>query len=338
MPQQGSTEILGNDDIFAGANPEAVSRLRPFTTAELLDRSFQVYRRHFFPLVLFAGLIRLPAYIVGLSLAMATNSGLQSSSQIGFLILGFILFGCLVLLTEVGTLGLTDYCGRLVLGATTSIKGSLLAVAQRLWSALGTVLLYFALITASFFVGALFLAVCVFGLVYAGFEPGLPLFSLLLLSGVISLIPFLVGYLRLIEIYQAFSLDRLWGLDAIIRSNELASYNPGKGFWYWGGVRLSLLLLVVFVVGALLGALSQAPQLYGAISNSMRGVQGAAVLLEQPYIVIILTQVLSFMTESLVSPLSRLVTTLYYLDVRVRKEGLDIELMTQAPQHTTAQI
>lgn len=90
--------------------------------------------------------------------------------------------------------------------------------------------------------------------------------------------------------------------DAMARSRELADGNGTRIFALIGGV-----LLFVVIASAILGQLIQAYTHSPAI-----------------------TAVIALVVTATISPFSSIVATLLYYDIRIRREGYDIELMTQA--------
>jgi hypothetical protein len=89
--------------------------------------------------------------------------------------------------------------------------------------------------------------------------------------------------------------------DAIARSRQLSNGNGTRIFSLIGGV-----ILFVFVVAIVLG------QTIVSLSHGAVAAVGSLVL------------------TAVLSPFSTIVATLLYYDVRIRQEGYDIELMTQA--------
>lgn len=90
--------------------------------------------------------------------------------------------------------------------------------------------------------------------------------------------------------------------DAVSRSRELASGNGTRIFGLLGGV-----FVFVFIASAIL------LQLITAVAHNAVG-----------------TAVGTLILTTTVSPFSTIVATLLYYDIRIRREGYDIELMTQA--------
>ncbi len=124
---------------------------------------------------------------------------------------------------------------------------------------------------------------------------------LLFLGFALIIIPGLVIFKRYFSTLLAVVLEGRSGRDAMRRSRQLADGNGSRIFALVGGVMIFVLLMFVF--------LSQG---IAAISNGTVGVVARLLL------------------YAAVSPFSTIVITLLYYDIRIRKEGYDIELMTQA--------
>ena len=90
--------------------------------------------------------------------------------------------------------------------------------------------------------------------------------------------------------------------DAISRSRQLSNDNGARIFGLIGGV-----LLFTLVITAVL------TKTISSLTNSVA-----------------ITAVITLLVAAAISPFGTIVATLLYYDIRIRKEGYDIELMTQA--------
>jgi hypothetical protein len=98
--------------------------------------------------------------------------------------------------------------------------------------------------------------------------------------------------------------------DAVSRSRELSNGNGTRIFALLGGV----FVFVLFATGILL-------QLVAAFAQSAAA-----------------TAVATLVLATAISPFSTIVATLLYYDIRIRREGYDIELMTQALDPASPQL
>lgn len=126
---------------------------------------------------------------------------------------------------------------------------------------------------------------------------------ILLVFGLILFIaPGLIVFKRYFAIPMTVLFEDTTVGDAISRSRELSNGNGKRIFALVGGVFIFTLLITMFVTQAI-GSISHGPAL---------------------------TAVVTLLAAAAISPFSTIVVTLLYYDIRIRREGYDIELMTQA--------
>jgi hypothetical protein len=148
------------------------------------------------------------------------------------------------------------------------------------------------------------------------------------LLGVAALVPVLVVFMRLMVTVPAVALEGLSGWKAVKRSSTLVRYDPGLGILYWGEMRLSFLLLPLFVIEMLLLSITSLPLVLHQVNEALQHGSGGQFA-TPPDSIMILSQVLMFLTGSFILPLYSIATTLFYYDVRIRREGFDLEFMAQ---------
>ncbi|PAW78819.1 MAG: hypothetical protein B9S32_05405 [Verrucomicrobia bacterium Tous-C9LFEB] len=320
-------------DVLSSPSPSVVSGLRPFSIGELADRCFQLYRRHFIPLFYFSALIQ--AFPFSLSLILAffgRNVQISDLMTHPENLTWFLcrIFLSLVLLT-LGEAALTDYVARLYLGKSVSVRSSLATMSRRspavLWS---TALKYFLIFLA-------FLP-CVIPIVIGQSWRG-PLsvwmIAGLSLAGFILFMPWLILAVRYLVMMQAVMLEKVSGLAALRRSSEIIRYNLGKNIMQWGETRISLILLVIGVANILVIIASHLPQLVATAGEMLRGNLNPDSITLSP-VIMTATDLLNFLGSALLAPLYVIGGTLFYYDVRVRKEAYDLELLAASlkPQTT----
>jgi hypothetical protein len=137
-------------------------------------------------------------------------------------------------------------------------------------------------------------------------------FLLLCVPGIIiAFWIFFVWYVMIVE-------DRYYG-DAIRRSRELAAGQWGRIF------AISLLTgVLTFGVSMITGVIAAVLQLSFA---SPTGPQGGPA--EVPMTISLFQGLLNAGLQTVIAPLTTLLSVLLYFDVRVRKEGFDIELLAR---------
>lgn len=309
--------------------------LRPLTTSELIDRGFALYRSHFTGFFLLALLCQatplLDQILVTACRLNPTQPEFLEHPGAAFTKLGIIT--SLGLITQIIVFCFevifTFYIADIYLGKIPSVTESMRRFVPRIGAAIGTsvlniicigltLLFPFAALTATYF--------------YALFYPPHDFFPLLLfgvmtvLILVASLVPVLVVFMRLWVTTPTVALEGLFGWGAIKRSSALVRYDPGLGILYWGEMRLSFILLPLFIIELLILSLTSLPLVLFKIGEAIRHGSGGQVDLP-PDTTVILSQILTFLAISLILPLYPIATTLFYYDIRIRREGFDLEYM-----------
>lgn len=314
--------------------------LRPMTIGDLLDAAFRLYRSHFVTFIGIAALLQVPMLIVQ-ALAQYLLAGralidiarFSSSPPVvapGQNPLSVLPVASFVTLYAVSLLlGLVQYLvvynlitgalskaiSQSYMGQTISILGSYAIGWRR----------FFSLVAASLvpYLASLLLLVPVIGIIAAVFvsatgsaEPSVPL-AIVLVLGMIGLIVAIsigifVVYVRFLLTTQAIVLEDLGPLHALGRS-----WNLTRGsFWRTLGLIILMGIVVYIVAGIPASGVSLALQL------TARNVD--AIVRGQ-----IITLILSQIGLILALPLQFAVYTLLYYDIRIRREGYDLELKAQ---------
>ena len=265
--------------------------LRPLSLGEILDRTFSLYRRHFF---LFLGITAIPhLLILAMNLAetlltkmpdvaaqppaeqwqSAASSGLMAFGVVG-LIVGVVIYLVAYLFAQGGTVFAVS---ELYLGRTTSIGASLRRMRGQLGSLFGVIILN--------------------GLATLG-------------ATLFFVIPGIYVACRLIACVPAALLEDLGPRSSLERSFKLTKGFAGRA------LIIFFLYLILFYAAALLFMF---PFLFAAgISAKDPGM--ARVWLA-------LSQVGNFLAAILVGPFLTIATAVFYYDLRVRKEAFDLQLM-----------
>jgi len=268
--------------------------LRPLSLGELLDRTFTLYRNHFW---LFVGIMAVPQLLllaIGL-VGVAIGSIVQPLVRPGSLdsvpgpgmavIVGGVLFGILLafaflavyVLAQAATVSAVS---EIYLGRTTSVRQAYSRVRRKVWRLIGVLLLISLMVGA----GTIFLIV-----------PGI----LALLATSLA-VPALV-------------LEDCSPTAAIGRSMDLT-----KG--QWGRIFLIFTLFILLSWIALL--ILEFPF---SIAHAILLKQG-----EQSSVLAALSQLGNSLASVLVGPLGTIAFALVYYDVRVRTEAFDLQVMMAA--------
>jgi len=268
--------------------------LRPLSIGELLDRTFSLYRRNF---LLFIGISAIPQLLVlALQLAqtafMPSKVPMQPSTPTDFQVAG----------SGFSTGGVLGFLG-------VAIVGLIVYVFAYLFSQGGTV---FAV--SELYLGRATTIGQSLGRVRG--ELG-SLFGVIILNGLVTGVAFLLLIIpgiymacRLCVCIPAALLENLGPRESLERSFGLTKENAGRAF-------LILLLYSVILYAALF--LFDIPFAIGIQVES-----------HNPSMVRLLTalmQVGNFVAGVLVTPVLTIASSIFYFDLRVRKEAFDLQLM-----------
>lgn len=294
--------------------------LRPLTLGELLDRSFSLYRRHF---RLFVGLMAIPSIftllfgIIGQILPEAMKQPGAGGGQpdaitmimlfaIGSL--AFVLFFIGYLVTYMITLGATTVAvSELYVGRTATIAsayahvrdqiGRLLILMLAIALRLGGILFGLILIVMAISIGFAVMARAA-GPVFAAF------------GTVLAMLAVAVFSLRYALSVPALVLEHVTASQAIRRSVALSRGNLG---------RTALIVLFAMVITWAGMAIFQGPFMVGAVLAGPETSTGFWLNLAGA--------VTGTIGGAITGPLMIIALALLYYDVRIRHEGLDVQLM-----------
>lgn len=243
-----------------------MSDFRPRSISEILDASFEIYRRHFAIFVAISVFATVPwsisAYMSQTALRMQQSGALGTTGvSVSVILLGL----CIAPFTE----------GALTAAASAAYLGNPVDFSQVIHVAFRNP-------------GRLFIAMCTKWLVMG-------------IGLIFFIVPGLIVFKRYFALPMTVVLEDNTVGDAISRSRTLAVGNGGRIFLLVGGV-----LVFVFIVTIYLS---------GFITSLAHGALGAVARL---------------LLATVLSPFGTIVSTVLYYDIRIRREGYDIELMAQA--------
>jgi hypothetical protein len=262
--------------------------LRPMTLGEVLDRTFTLYKKHFW---LFVGIMSLPlllllafqvgAVLLGIgAVEVGKNVPLGPGAAAGVLtaaIAGVIIFVILYLVMFGAAEAATVFAvSDLYLGRVATIRGSFAKVRGRILRALGVILLTGLIV----FVGLIALII-----------PGVILLCRTSVSVPVSM------------------LEDESPSAAISRSMELT-----KGF----GWSMFLILFLVWTLSIVATIMFQYPLMFLALMS-------AANRHSTPIYLLVLQDLSSFVSSALVGPVGTIALSLMYYNLRVRKEAFDLQ-------------
>ena len=284
-----------------------ITGLRPLSTSELLDRTFHLYRNHFW---IFTGISAIPQlFILPLTLGGAAMAARQN--QTWSLLMtggGYLLFYLALFVSQAPTVvAVSNVQMQKPVGIGSSYSGASKNLLRVFWIAFLT-----CVILAVVFGGAGTLIALGIGAIAAASPTAVSVIAGLFLT-------ILPGYYLLRWVLLAWSLvipatvlEGGWFLASVRRSVNLSRGSRGRIFviYFLMGV---LGFVVAFVIEFLL--------MFGIAFIHIRNPHTFEALMQAVWGVCI------FVSASLVGGLAMMALSLVYYDQRVRKEAFDLQLM-----------
>jgi hypothetical protein len=299
-------------------------RFRSMSVGEWLDATFTLYRRNFALIASISAVVQIPyalltwllfeltgvatfvrspfASLGGQSITQAQAQQLLNS-YLGILVvtLGLLLLSLLIVV-PLGEAATT----RAVSDRYLDRPSSLLSAYRAAWSRLGA-LIAMILILIVVYAGSLAVVILFTALLGAAGAGGLG--ALLAVIAFIGLIPVLIMiYVRTVVAVPAIVLERVSGWGGLKRSWQLI----GGRFWPTFG-RMLLLVLITSIISGVVSTIFQVPGNLIAPNNSF-----------------VFQQVAGAIAAVFVGPITYIGVTLLYYDIRIRKEGFDIEMLARS--------
>lgn len=295
------------------ATPHLNYDLRPLSTGEILDRTFQIYRSRF---ALFAGLALLPAAVgvVTNAVRLLYSAQLHTHVHVGAALYRAQIFS--VSLSVISILISTVLYGITVSATTWAVSAVYLGEAASIKSAYGvafrhwfryTVIVLRQTWAAVWLPIALLVAAIVVGVAAKPRGSWAWLVLLLFTLAFLSLAYGIWAYIRISLAIPAAVVESLKVGAAVRRSLQLLASRK---------VRIFLLLLLLLALYMVVGAV-ESPLLIIA----MRA-RGTEMFVTQG-----INLAVSFVAATLIGPVGAIGLCLFYFDERVRREGFDIEWM-----------
>jgi hypothetical protein len=294
------------------------------SVGEWLDATFTLYRRNFALIASISAVVQIPyalltwllfeltgvatfvrspfASLGGQSITQAQAQQLLNS-YLGILVvtLGLLLLSLLIVV-PLGEAATT----RAVSDRYLDRPSSLLSAYRAAWSRLGA-LIAMILILIVVYAGSLAVVILFTALLGAAGAGGLG--ALLAVIAFVGLIPVLIMiYVRTVVAVPAIVLERVSGWGGLKRSWQLI----GGRFWPTFG-RMLLLVLITSIISGVVSTIFQVPGNLIAPNNSF-----------------VFQQVAGAIAAVFVGPITYIGVTLLYYDIRIRKEGFDIEMLARS--------
>ncbi len=318
----------------------AVPPLRPLSLGELLDRALQLFRAHFFRLALVMLAFQVPSYALskGFSLVSQAKAPILTRpgafrgqvpdlDQLLWLVggLAVTVFG-LMALYQLAVASLTTAAARAILGERVEAGRALREGLSRAPHLLAT--FFLLLVWVSF----LLTLSIVPGVVVLGFGMVRSESALVVLGGVLILGAGVVVGLYLLLRYALVSevvvIERLWLVQALRRSARLMSGRVGPDLIDRCKLRASVLFAVNFCISVAVAVVTSLPSV---AVNAAWGVSMFDQERNDPALVplwaSVPVEVLQVLAQSAVAPFGLLAIIAFYFDLRIRREGFDLEVL-----------
>lgn len=322
--------------------------LRPLAMGEIIDRSALYWRSHFRALFALQLAFRLPQYVLSkLNLLLVYRSFPEfaggarmlaalthpDAAAISRMLQGTALFGVLIFTAHYigwqSQFATSSFVGGEMLGRPTTVAEALSRTGARVGSTTASFVISM-LMWAGFLLLACVPSAAVMGVgaVLVGKVPFVG-WGLLIL-GYLALILFLIGVFlygivrfMLVPTVQAVEAGSIWA--AIRRAGGLVSGRVGPAFTDWLWLRATIIITLIGVILFVVSMVTELPALliqnaYGKIFSSHANLSAV------PQTLLVPAELLQVLAQSVFIPIANVVAVVFYLDVRVRREGLDLEL------------
>jgi hypothetical protein len=326
--------------------------LRPFTVGEILDRALRIHRGNFRKLFIVMLAFQLPVYVMtksfeyfgydyfphflrpGLLAVSPPRPDVTVREFLWLLAAGTVFWAAMLAMHDL-RLAATTVAGReAFLGQSVSVREALTRTVERAGALLGTTAVQMILYVFLIGLAALPAAGLVAAAVLRTEGQALWLLGALFVLAVFEVPTVLWLMLRYSLVAQVVMLERVSFVRALRRSAELmrgrASTNASSKWTDNSMLRASIVLAVTLAVNVAVASLMSVPHLlvnfaYGNNPLTPNAVDPLAV----PAYAIIPIELADAALESAVAPFWLLAMMVFYFDLRIRKEGFDLEVLAE---------
>lgn len=304
-------------------------QLKPMSAGDILDRAIRIYRENFIPLVTIVALVNVPLILVQVVAALLTlpfTKNLDTVTPLEATNAATIFGVASVIAAVIGALGsifvyaaITAFVSERFLGRPSSVRQAYGTALGRWLSLCIAALLYllanFALVLV--FAGIIFLPIFGIALLSGGSGGDTPADAAIGL-GVLCLCILVIPAL----LFLLF-VDTRWSFwtQAIVIEKYNSTGGLGRSWKLVKGTFWRVLGFII-ILSIIVSAFSLGP--IGALSV-------ATVFLPSPVLRLALQSVASSAIVIIMTPLQYTTLTVLYYDLRIRKEGFDLQMQMQEP-------
>ncbi|GJM42579.1 MAG: hypothetical protein DHS20C20_28610 [Ardenticatenaceae bacterium] len=282
-------------------NQTNILDLRPLSIAELFDRSFRLYRKHFGTFLSIMVITQLPIYLFGVATASAENSTTSAT-------LGIVTSILTLIFTQVGAAVLTKSVSDSYLGRKIDFRQSFKRIGGTWFT-----LIFATILAALVIVGLLLPFFCIFSVIFPPVSSGMS--NLVIRSFIYLLIIVIVlafGNVLFSLIPPVVVLEKKGPVDSLKRAWELAKK---RYWWSFGYLSLLILLSIMVISGSTLIILFVLNRVFDNPSILYRTIA---------------VDTASSLFSAIFMPIRLAAITLMYFDLRVRFEGFDLMVLSAA--------
>jgi hypothetical protein len=306
----------------------ATVELRPMSLGELLDRTFSIYRSHFWLFVAIMAMpsaFSIPVNVLFLSLqgsfmsSLGTVPGQPPVLPTPGLIVG-TLVGCSVFLVvfmtvySIAVAAAVSAVSDVYLGRSSTVRGSYGRIRGRFGRLMGVVSLIFVRVVGVAFAVLVIAVGGIAGIAVLGGRSNVVVATLVIVLSLFAYLAALVFCvyfaLRYVVSIPILMLENLGVRDTIRRSVHLTRGRRGQIF---------LTLLIAAIIGYVGAIVFQLPWILATMAATMRGHW-------TPWLAFAYS-VSAAVGGSLTGPISMIAIVLLYYDARIRKEAFDLQFM-----------
>ncbi len=303
--------------------------LRPLSLGELLDRTFTLYRRHFW---LFVGIMAVPSsftipvnvLFISMQGSLAP-SGPPSPAQIASIFGGAFVFLIIFYMAYAVAMGAAAYAiSQSYLGQTATVRGSYRKVSEKFWRLIGlTINVMLRIFGILLLIGAVVGGVAVS--LITGVTTLAPMSGTRIALAIVLILVILAAYVGALVLMVYLAIRYSVSIPVLMLENRAVLDSIRRSIQLTAGRRWQI--FVAFLLAGIIGYVGiiifQVPFLIPIMISMMHNNR-------MPSGLAFLYGVSGAVGGSITGPISMIVLVLCYYDARIRKEAFDLQFMMSA--------